>query len=261
MPLSDFFDSMKGMVPAPSNAVPMPQIPNPETTTSPYLRTNLPLPLQYTPDTLKQYNKPGLSSFRIAPLPPGGAPANNSAAGTVTLTSIHEFVTVAAAGPNSAVQFNNGGALAGAANFEWNNVTSTLTIVGTSISTVFNATIGFQIGGLATAGNILLGNGTNFVSSPPVGLSLWNTISESSAYLAIAGDYVEANTSLGGFTVTLPSAAANKNKSIRVKKISSDLNTLTVAAADNIDGLPTQFWTSQFTEMEVTSDGTTWIIG
>jgi hypothetical protein len=71
---------------------------------------------------------------------------------------------------------------------------------------------------------------------------------------------VLANTTGAGFTVTIPSAAANKNKSIRVKKVSSDANIITVAAADNIDGLSSQAWTSQYTEIEIISDGTTWWI-
>src|ERR1017187_6299690 len=83
MPLSDFHDSMKGWVPAPPVESPKPQIPDPTTQVSPYLRCPLPLPLQYSPDTLRQSNRPGMSSFRIAPLPPGGNPAINAASGSV----------------------------------------------------------------------------------------------------------------------------------------------------------------------------------
>ena len=72
MKLSEFFSDMEGWEKVESRIAKTPQIPNPETTVSPYLRAPLPLPLQYSPDTLKQYNRPGLSSFRIAPLPPSG---------------------------------------------------------------------------------------------------------------------------------------------------------------------------------------------
>jgi hypothetical protein len=164
MALSDFFPEMKGWTPAPPPDVPQPQIPNltptgpsqsptAETQSSPYLRTTIPLPLQYSPDTLKQYNRPGLSSFRIAPLPPSGIPSINSAAASSVTSTVQEFVNAAAAGPNSAVQFNNGGALAGAAQFEWNNGTSTLSIIG---SLTISNPLGVASGG---TGSILSATG------------------------------------------------------------------------------------------------------
>jgi hypothetical protein len=89
MPLSDFYPEMKGWTPVESNLTEsLPQIPTAEVQVSPYLRAPLPLPLQYAPDTLKQSNRPGLSGFRVAPLPPGGVPAINSAAATVTRTIV-----------------------------------------------------------------------------------------------------------------------------------------------------------------------------
>lgn len=88
----------------------------------------------------------------------------------------------------------------------------------------------------------------------------WNTTSQTTTYSANPGDMVLADTSSGGFTVTLPLAASNLNSSIRVKKISSDGNNITVAAADNIDGSSTQVWSSQYSELEAISDGTTWWI-
>jgi hypothetical protein len=57
-----------------------PQIPDSSTTVNPFLRTTVPLPLQYQPDTLRQFNRPGMSGFRIAPLPPNALPTINSAA-------------------------------------------------------------------------------------------------------------------------------------------------------------------------------------
>jgi len=148
MALSDFYPDMKGWVPVePAVTPPAPQIPNltptgpsqsptAETQSSPYLRTTIPLPLQYTPDTLKQYNRPNISSFRIAPLPPSGIPSVNSAAASSVTSTVQEFINAAAAGPNSAIQFNNGGALAGSPQLEWNNGSSILSIIGSlTIST------------------------------------------------------------------------------------------------------------------------------
>lgn len=86
MPLSDFYPELKGWVPAQSNPTTdnsQPQVPNQETEVTPYLRTTLPLPLQYTGDTVKQYNRPGLSRIRIAPLPPSGVAAGNAAIDSV----------------------------------------------------------------------------------------------------------------------------------------------------------------------------------
>jgi hypothetical protein len=83
MPLSDFYDSMKGATPIESSVSKSPQLPNPETQVTPALRTTLPGPLIYSGDSVKQYVRPGSSCFRIAPLPPSGLPTINSAsAGT-----------------------------------------------------------------------------------------------------------------------------------------------------------------------------------
>jgi hypothetical protein len=81
MALSDHYPEMEGWVPAKPAAVPAaPAIPDPTTQVNPYLRTTLPLMLQYQPDTLKQFNRPGISSFRVAPLPPNALPTINAAA-------------------------------------------------------------------------------------------------------------------------------------------------------------------------------------
>lgn len=271
MKLSDYHPSMEGATPVtPTQPVlqnAQPQIPNEQTQVSAYLRTTVPLPLQYAPDTLKQYNRPGLSSYRTSPISPSGIPGINAAVSSTTTTNINEFATVAAIGPNGAIQFANGGALDGVSQFEWLNgistlaITGTIQLVGTANATVFNASTGFQIGGTAVSGNILVGNGTAFVSGTGAGLALWNTVTKTANYIAVAGDYVECNTSGGGFTVTLPSAAANTNRSIRVKKISSDSNTLTIAAADNIDGNSSFLVTFQNTEGEFTATSSTWLVG
>ena len=88
----------------------------------------------------------------------------------------------------------------------------------------------------------------------------WNTTAQSTTYSAAVGDMVLADTTGGGFTVTFPAATASTKKSVRVKKVSSDGNTITVASADLIDGAATQSWTSQDTELEAISDGITWWI-
>lgn len=172
MPLSDFYPSMQGATPVePAMPNAQPQIPNDQTQVSGYLRTTVPLPLQYSPDTLKQYNRPGLSSFRTSPIGPSGIPGINSAVNSTTTTSIHEFASVAAVGPNGAVQFANAGGLDGVSQFEWVNgintlaITGAIQLIGNANATIFNAATGFQIAGAATAAQYLRGNGTNFVSA------------------------------------------------------------------------------------------------
>lgn len=302
MPLSDFHESMKGWVPAQAPEESKPQIPTSEVQQSPYLRAILPLPLQYSVDTVKQYNTPALSRFRIAPLPPNGSPSLISAAATVINSTVHEFINVAAAGPNGAIQFNSGGALSGNNSLFWNNISSVLSIIGTltltiplavtsggtgtstpsliagpgisvtgtwpnqTISNTGVLSLNGEVGALtlvAGAGITITPVGTNItiasVSSPG---GLWNVVSKNSAYAAVAGDMVIADTT-APFTVTLPLASANSGKSIRVKKVTADVNTITVAisGADLIDGQATQTFNSQYTDLEVTSDGgTNWWI-
>src|SRR5208283_946539 len=88
-------------------------------------------------------------------------------------------------------------------------------------------------------------------------------ITVTSAYVAVAGDFVLCNTTAGGFTVTLPLSGANVKSNICVKKISSDQNVLTIAASgsDSIDAQSSWVTTQQNTSMLVTADGTTnWFI-
>lgn len=67
-----------------------------------------------------------------------------------------------------------------------------------------------------------------------------NPVSRTTAYTAAAGDFVEADTSSAGFTVTLPTNPA-AGALVAVKKVSSDSNTLTISPAGggSIDGSST----------------------
>jgi hypothetical protein len=94
MKLSDFFPEMEGFTPVVSSVAKTPQIPNPETQITPFLRAPLPLPLQYSGDTIKQYNRPGLSSFRMAPLTPGGNASANAAAKSAISSAITTAIDV-----------------------------------------------------------------------------------------------------------------------------------------------------------------------
>lgn len=300
MPLSDFFPSMKGGTPvtplSQQNAAPV--IPNDQTQVSGYLRTTIPLPLQYAPDTLKQYNRPGLSSYRIAPLPPGGNPSVNAASTSTVISTVQEIVSTAAGGSNGNVQFNSGGALAGSNNFDWNNVASVLSITGSlTLTTPLAITSGgtgtstpaliagqdititgswpnntisvaVQAGvtpGSYTSANVTVDSSgiiTAVASGTEAAGGFWNTVAKSISYSAVVGDMVLATSTSGSITITLPASSSSAGRSIRVKKVSSDANTVTIArsGSDLIDNQTSQVISFQYTDIELTADGTNWWI-
>lgn len=265
----------------------------------------------------------GVAKLPLVPLAASGQPSVGAAVQSGSTTTINNSVNAVAGGPNGAIQFNNGGALAGSALLKWDNVnnivtvggsvqiTGSLIISGNITANIFNAITGFQIGGAAASGKYLRGNGTDFVSATLSGtdvltglvgvtyggtganlsatggtsevllqtsvggavtvrqltyadiggsatsVPIWNTTAKTTTYSAVAGDMVLANSTGGGFTVTLPLASANTNLSIRVKKTSSDANNVTIgiSGSDTIDGQSTQVISFQYTDIEMTSDG------
>lgn len=67
-----------------------------------------------------------------------------------------------------------------------------------------------------------------------------NVVTKTTAYTAASGDFVEADCTTAGFTVTLP-AAPTVGALVAVKKVSNDANTLTIVpggTGGNIDGDP-----------------------
>jgi hypothetical protein len=84
---------MAGWTPVETITPKAPQIPDSSTTVNPYLRTTVPLPYQYTPDTLRQFNRPGVSSFRTSPLPPNALPSINSLAQGIANTAVAGIVS------------------------------------------------------------------------------------------------------------------------------------------------------------------------
>src|SRR5882762_9345013 len=100
MSLKDFYPGFEDWTAVPESAQQKPQIQDPATHPSPYLRAPLPLVLQYAPDTLRQSNRQGLSTFRIAPQSPSSFPAVNAAAQGVAKNTV-STATIAAT-PSSA---------------------------------------------------------------------------------------------------------------------------------------------------------------
>jgi hypothetical protein len=118
-----------------------------------------------------------IAKLPLVPLSASGQPSVGSAVQSGSSTTINNSVNAVAGGPNGAIQFNSGGALAGSSVLTFNsgsnivtitggvNVTGSLVLSGTVTASVFNATTGFQIAGAAGVGKYLRGNGTDFVSA------------------------------------------------------------------------------------------------
>jgi hypothetical protein len=72
----------------------------------------------------------------------------------------------------------------------------------------------------------------------------------------VCGDATSAS-----LTVTIPSASANKGRTITVKKMapSQTNKKVTLSAADNIDGAGTLDITVQYDKAAIRSNGTTWV--
>jgi len=77
---------------------------------------------------------------------------------------------------------------------------------------------------------------------------------------AEADAFVQADTSGGAFTLTLPSAVGLQGRRIAVSLV-EDGNTLTIAApgAETINGDPTYTLTTQWQSVGLVSNGTSWI--
>ncbi|NBR01196.1 MAG: hypothetical protein EBT97_12275 [Actinobacteria bacterium] len=90
----------------------------------------------------------------------------------------------------------------------------------------------------------------------------YNMVSAVANTNAAPWDIILADTSGGGFTVTLPLAASATGKPITVKKVSPDGNVLLVDAqgAELIDGDPNLSITGQYVSPTLVSDGSNWWI-
>jgi len=90
----------------------------------------------------------------------------------------------------------------------------------------------------------------------------YNMVSAVANTNAAPWDIILADTSGGGFTVTLPLAASATGKPITVKKVSGDGNVLVVDAqgAELIDGDPNLSITGQYVSPTLVSDGSNWWI-
>jgi hypothetical protein len=86
------------------------------------------------------------------------------------------------------------------------------------------------VGTTPTANQVLTWNGTALVWTTPAtggtGGSAWTATTVTAAYTAVSGNFVIANTSGGGFNVTLP--APTNGAYVTVKKLTNDVNAVLV---------------------------------
>jgi len=83
---------------------------------------------------------------------------------------------------------------------------------------------------------------------------------QTTAYAAVAGDFVGVTTGASAVTVTLPAAASNLDKQIIIKKTDAGAGAVTIDgnASELIDGAATQSLPTQYDSMTVHCDGTGW---
>jgi hypothetical protein len=91
----------------------------------------------------------------------------------------------------------------------------------------------------------------------------WNFRSISADATAVDGDYIMADTTAAGVTVTLPAAASGA--AVRVKRMTGGANSVQILpqGGDLIDGsgVGSHVLGNQWDSMEFVSDGTNWYRG
>jgi hypothetical protein len=171
MKLSDFFPELKGWTPVDNSARQKPQFSEPSVIPSGSQATSLPLSLQYQPDSLRQNNRPALSSIRFAPLPPAGLPQINSASeGTASR------VVAPVAAQATAAQTTAEAAQAG--------VTA---LQATSFQGTYNAGISYSQGASVDSAGIIYVSlvNSNLGNTPASSPSDWQSIGSDSGFLGV----------------------------------------------------------------------------
>jgi|GEM_PF-7043067 hypothetical protein len=102
--------------------------------------------------------------------------------------------------------------------------------------------------------------GAGVISSVGGGGSSVSVVTKTANYTAVNGNLVLCNTTSASFTVTLP--APTLDSTVSVKKISSDVNTVTISPSSGlIEGVATMTITTLGDCMDLAADGTNfWII-
>jgi hypothetical protein len=109
---------------------------------------------------------------------------------------------------------------------------------------------------------LLLGDGPPTVANVGGGDDM-NVVTKTSNYTAVASDFILVDSSSGPVTITIPSASANADKRISVKKISSDGNMVTLArsGSDLLEFDTSITFNSQGVCVDLISDGvSSWVL-
>jgi hypothetical protein len=133
------------------------------------------------------------------------------------------------------------------------NVTNQVVYTDTTDArnTVFDSSLTVFDPNPANTGNIQMGNNG------------WKVLRGTSTTTATIKNEAlhEADTTSGGYTVTLPTSAGRRGHKVTIKKVGTSTNTLTIGttSSQTIDGTTTKTLTSAWQALTVVSDGVNWI--
>ncbi|MCB0421151.1 MAG: hypothetical protein KDD61_09145 [Bdellovibrionales bacterium] len=90
----------------------------------------------------------------------------------------------------------------------------------------------------------------------------WTYTAKTTTYTAATNDFINANATSGGFTITLPASSGNSGKRIGVRKSDSSSNAVTVDgnSSETINGYLTYVLKAQNDVIYIESDGTNWLV-
>lgn len=173
----------------------------------------------------------------------------NGATGTVVLTSS------AVVGISDSQTLTNK-TISGSSN-TLSNIARSSIASGTAYGAVVNDSSG-NLTSIApgTSGNVLKSDGTSWTSGTFTTANLAVT-SKTANYTATGSDdVILCDATSGAFTITLPSAASNTGKVLRLKKTDSSTNAVTISGT--VDGITSRALDSQYETLTTFSDGTNW---
>jgi len=120
-----------------------------------------------------------------------------------------------------------------------------------------------EIGYETDTGKFKFGDGTNPWSSLAYANPDESILANSTGYTVTDNDgysYIMVSSSCSAKTITLPTAADNSNREVTIKKVDSNSGYVTIdgEGAETIDGSTTKRLATQYSFMQLISDGTEW---